>query len=230
MATAAEGHRPESPASAVGTGYDLPPSADGRRGLLHGDVHGEGAVAATATAWGLGHGLGLGRVLVLAGFLAVAGCSASEPSDSGEKAARPAVKATVCSLLNADDVRQAFGSTEAFTGTQPDPVGGKRPWGCTWGSRSSYASVGEVSHEDYRAGIEAPGVLLIPQNIGTGDSFAVHPADDAEPMEFAFTTGDRFYRLEVIPARDGDYPRYRQGDIGTTLLRLLIPAIENTRN
>ncbi len=81
-----------------------------------------------------------------------------------------------------------------------------------------------------RAGIKAPGVRLVPQNIGSGDSFAVYPADDHKPMGFAFTTGDRSYHLEVIPARDGDYPRYEQGDIGTKLLRLLIPAIESSRN
>ncbi len=185
-------------------------------------------MAAAATAWGLRHGLG--HVLVLAGFLAVAGCSAAEPADSGEGGASAAAEASACSLLNAEDVRQAFGATESFTGTRPDPVGGKRPWGCTWGSRSSYASVGEVSHEDYRAGIKAPGVLLVPQNIGTGDSFAVYPADDDKPMRFAFTTGNRFYHLEVIPARDGDYPRYEQGGIGTKLLRLLVPAIESTRS
>ncbi|MFG3137305.1 hypothetical protein ACGFZA_13985 [Streptomyces sp. NPDC048211] len=87
-----------------------------------------------------------------------------------------------------------------------------------------------MSSEDYRAGIKAPGVRLVPQNIGSGDSFAVYPADDHKPMGFAFTTGDRSYHLEVIPARDGDYPRYEQGDIGTKLLRLLIPAIESSRN
>lgn len=40
-------------------------------------------MAAAATAWGLRHGLG--HVLFLAGFLAVAGCSAAEPADSGEE-------------------------------------------------------------------------------------------------------------------------------------------------
>ncbi|MEU3482955.1 hypothetical protein ACI2LO_29045 [Streptomyces sp. NPDC033754] len=48
-------------------------------------------------------------------------------------------------------------------------------------------------------------------------------------MELAFATGDRSYKLDVAPARDGDYPRYRQGDIGIELLRLLVPAVENAR-
>ncbi|WP_369271204.1 hypothetical protein AB5J55_15230 [Streptomyces sp. R11] len=68
---------------------------------------------------------------------------------------------------------------------------------------------------------------MIPQNIGEGDSFAVYPAADDEPMWFAFTVGSAYYRLTVVPSRDGDYPRYEQGDIGTDLLRLLIPAMES---
>ncbi|MEV7403402.1 hypothetical protein AB0N93_23805 [Streptomyces sp. NPDC091267] len=174
---------------------------------------------------------GFVHVLVLAGALAMGGCSASRPPTDSEEGAGPAPKkASTCALLNADDVRQAFDSPETFAGTRPDPVDGKRPWGCTWGSQTSYASVEQVSREDYRAGIEAPGVRLVPQNIGTGDSFAVYPADKSQPMRFAFTTGSRsYYYLHVVPARDGDYPSYEPGDIGTKLLRLLIPAIENTR-
>ncbi|MFE4617126.1 hypothetical protein ACFRJ7_13545 [Streptomyces sp. NPDC056747] len=122
-----------------------------------------------------------------------------------------------------------FVTQEPFTGTQLDPVDGKRPWGCTWGSRTSYVSVEEVSPEDYSATIKAPGAHAVPLNIGTGESFSVYPADDDRPMRFAFTTGDHSYHLDVVPARDGNYPRYRQGDIGTKLLRLLIPAIENAR-
>ncbi|MFI7292150.1 hypothetical protein ACIBRY_36795 [Streptomyces anulatus] len=177
---------------------------------------------------GLRHSLG--RALVLAGVLTVGGCSAAGSAETGEGKDGAAREPSACSLLNADDVRQTFGSVDTFVGTRPDPVEGERPWGCTWGSQTSYVSVEEVNREAYRAETKAPGALLTPQNIGTGDSFAVYPADKEQPMWFVFTTGGRFYHLDVVPSRDGDYPRYKQGDIGTNVLRLLIPAIENTRN
>lgn len=181
-----------------------------------------------ATAPWLRHSLGC--ALVLAGVLTVVGCSASGPAETGEAKSGNTREPSACSLLNTEDVRQTFGSIDAFTGTRPDPVEGKRPWGCTWGNRTSYVSVEQVDRETYGAATKAPGARLIPQNIGTGDSFAVYPADKEQPMWFIFTTGGRFYQLDVVPSRDGDYPRYKQGDIGTDVLRQLIPAIESTRN
>ncbi len=179
----------------------------------------------SVTARGLRRGPG--AVLVLAGVLAVGGCSAAQPADREQKSGGP--EPSACSLLNVEDVRTTFRSQEPFTGTPLDRVDGKRPWGCTWGSRTSYASVEEVSPEEYSATIKAPGALAVPLNIGTGESFSVYPADDDQPMKLAFATGDRSYKLDVVPARDGDYPRYRQGDIGIELLRLLVPAVENAR-
>jgi hypothetical protein len=172
-------------------------------------------------------------VLVLVGVLAVAGCSAAASGDSASRegaAAKtgPAQKASACSLLDVDELPLIFGrygGNEAFVGTRPDPVDGKRPWGCTWGNPTSYASVLEVSREDYRTRLEAPGVRLIPQGMAKGESFAVWPADD-EPMTFAFTVGTRHYHFEVVPSRDGDYPGFMQNEIGQNVLRLLIPAME----
>ncbi|MEU2238688.1 hypothetical protein ABZ572_04685 [Streptomyces sp. NPDC018338] len=86
-----------------------------------------------------------------------------------------------------------------------------------------------MSREEYSATIKVPGALAVLLNIGTGESFSVYPAGDDQPMKLAFATGDRSYELDVVPARDGDHPRYRQGGIGIELLRLLVPAVENAR-
>ncbi|MXM66126.1 hypothetical protein GR925_22430 [Streptomyces sp. HUCO-GS316] len=170
-------------------------------------------------------------MLVLAGVFAVAGCSTAGGSSSQDKRPPKAVsarKGKACSLLNVDELPGIFGEYEDFVGTRLDPVDGKRPWGCTWGNRTSYASVEEVSREVYRTGLEAPGVRSIPQGMGKGESFGVWPADEDDPMTFAFTVGARHYRFEVVPSRDGDYPRFEQNRIGQDLLRLLIPAMEDT--
>lgn len=169
---------------------------------------------------------------VLLGVLSVAGCSTAEPGGSSSQDKRtskdvPTPEASACSLLDSDEVRRIFGEYDAFASTRPDPVDGKRPWGCTWGSPTAYASVQEVSREDYRTGLEAPGVRLIPQGMGKGESFEVRPHDD-EPRRFAFTVGARYYSFDVVPSRDGDYARFEQSRIGEDLLRLLIPAMEDT--
>lgn len=173
---------------------------------------------------------GFGCAVGVAGLLAAAGCSADASgsgSGGGHGGGKATQKPSACSLLKPDDVRTAFGGVgDPFNSTRPDAIDGQRPWGCTWGNQASYASVAETDAERYRADIKAPGGDVIPQNIGEGDSFAVYPADDDEPMRFAFTVGSAYYRLTVVPARDGDYPRFQQSDIGTDLLRLLIPAME----
>lgn len=169
---------------------------------------------------------GVGRVLALAGLLVVMGCTSAE--SGGQDAKATAKEPSACSLLNTDDVRMAFGELDTFAATRPDAVDGKRPWGCTWGNRTAYASVREIDRAYYRAGIKAPGARVIPQNMGKGDSFAVYPADEDEPMWFVFTVGSRYFKLEVVPSRDGDYLRYQQGDIGADVLRLLVPAMDDS--
>ena len=172
-------------------------------------------------------------VPLLVGALAVAGCSTAGPggssSQEGSSKAVSTQQASACSLIDTEELPGIFGrygEYEAFVGTRPDPVDGKRPWGCTWGNPTSYASVQEVSREDYRNRLGAPGVQLIPQGMAKGESFRVRSADD-ESMMFAFTVGARHFLFDVVPSRDGDYPQFAQEEIGQDLLRLLVPAMED---
>ncbi|MFI2457922.1 hypothetical protein [Streptomyces sp. NPDC019539] len=170
------------------------------------------------TAWALG------------GLFAAVACAAPEADRTAAKPSpSPSRAVNACSLLDLEYIGQTFTQrVEPFVGTPLEEVDGKRPWGCTWGSRLSYASVEEVSQSHYISVTKDPKVRLVSQGMAQQESYGVWPDDEEEDMRFAFTVKSRYFLFDVVPSRDGDYYGFEQNSIGQGLLRVLIPSMEET--
>lgn len=94
----------------------------------------------------------------------------------------------------------AAGLTGPFDTTYPDPASdGTVPWGCTWGSRHSYAAISaEDDFHDYTA---AADVVSSPVG-GIGDKAVLTKrTDDGSLPVLEFQVGSFVYRLEVTMDR-----------------------------
>ncbi|MEU0355247.1 hypothetical protein [Streptomyces cyaneofuscatus] len=167
-------------------------------------------------------------VWALVSLLAGAACSAPEAEQAAAKPSpSPSRAVQACSLLDVEFVGKTFIQTyEPFVGTSLEEEAGKRPWGCTWGSRLNYASVKEVDQSLYLGVVKDSKAELVPQGIAAQESYAVWPKDEEQDMRFAFTVKSRYFLFDVVPSRDGEYLRNQQNSIGQDLLRVLIPHME----
>ncbi|MFJ4093804.1 hypothetical protein ACIPYS_19690 [Kitasatospora sp. NPDC089913] len=108
--------------------------------------------------------------------------------------------ADACTLLTSPQVVAAVGTAGPFNGTHPDKVDGKEVWGCTWGSRQSYAHIRETSPTVLAALRTNPDYTLTPLP-GVGEEAYLVQRKDGYRPEVYFVSSGRLYSVEVVKDR-----------------------------
>ncbi|WP_051742774.1 hypothetical protein [Kitasatospora sp. MBT66] len=120
--------------------------------------------------------------------------AATTPAGTGK---RPA---DACTLLTSMQVVAAVGTSGPFNGTHPDKVDGKEVWGCTWGSRQSYAHIRETS-PTVLAGLRTNPEYTLTPLPGVGEeAYLVQRKDGLRP-EVYFVSSGHLYSVEVVKDR-----------------------------
>ncbi|MFD0278216.1 hypothetical protein ACFVHB_30500 [Kitasatospora sp. NPDC127111] len=113
---------------------------------------------------------------------------------TGAPAKRPA---DACTLLTSPQVIAAVGTTGPFTGTHPDPASDGSPvWGCTWGSRQSYASIHEVK-PTVLATVKADPQADVAPVPGVGQEAVLAKRKDGSQPIVYFLADGHVYSVEV---------------------------------
>ncbi|MGV9267862.1 hypothetical protein ACWDRR_24740 [Kitasatospora sp. NPDC003701] len=129
--------------------------------------------------------------------------SVPAPTAAGTPTAAPAAArpADACTLLASPQVVAAVGTAGPFRGTHPDPASDGSPvWGCTWGSRESYASIRETSPTAL-ASARADAELQVTPLPGVGQDAVLTQRKDGTHPRVLFLAGGRVYAVEVLKDR-----------------------------
>ena len=131
---------------------------------------------------------------------AAATTSSSAATTSG--AGSPARPDDACTLLSSDQVASAVGTPGPYNDSHEDPADDGSPvWGCTWGTRSSYADFREVPASTFQATPNPADVTTTPvSGIGDKARMATMNPDGRNP-ELQFTIGGAYYELSVTVSR-----------------------------
>ncbi|MET8701227.1 hypothetical protein ABZW10_20520 [Kitasatospora sp. NPDC004723] len=109
--------------------------------------------------------------------------------------------ADACSLLTSPQVVAAVGTGGPFTGTHPDPKDGKPVWGCTWGSRQSFAHIQEMDPALFTSLKSNPEFTSTPIP-GTGqDAYLLRDKNGRRPEVNFLTADGHAYSVEVVKDR-----------------------------
>ncbi|WP_035804883.1 hypothetical protein [Kitasatospora mediocidica] len=132
---------------------------------------------------------------------ATAGAGDAAPpgaAPSSAPAPAPARPADACVMLTSDQVAAAVGTPGPYNDSHEDPADDGTPvWGCTWGTRTSYADLREVTTVQYLTSTTAGNVTGTPlSGIGDGAILTVRKDDGSMPTVH-FTTGSHFYAVSV---------------------------------
>ncbi len=103
-----------------------------------------------------------GRLLLTSlPVLAVAMTSCSSSVSSSPVGPRPA---NACTVLTSDQVAEIVGTPGPYSGAHEDPAQDGAPvWGCTWGTRRSYADLRELTATQFdRVTAPVPYIVLNP--------------------------------------------------------------------
>ncbi|MFF7588326.1 hypothetical protein ACFZCK_12675 [Kitasatospora purpeofusca] len=120
--------------------------------------------------------------------------AATTPAGTGK---RPA---DACTLLTSVQVVAAVGTSGPFNGTHPDKVDGKEVWGCTWGSRQSYANIRETS-PSVLAGLRTNPEYTLTPLPGVGEEAYLVQRKDGHRPEVYFVSSGHLYSVEVVKDR-----------------------------
>ncbi|MFE6865805.1 hypothetical protein ACFVFS_04550 [Kitasatospora sp. NPDC057692] len=146
---------------------------------------------------------------------ATTGTTAPAPTTTAPATAAPAPTATTggtptgagkrpadaCTLLTSPQVIAAVGTGGPFTGTRPDPKDGKPVWGCTWGSRQSYAHIREMDPALFTSLKTNPDFTATPIP-GTGqDAYLLRRKDGRMPEVNFLASDGHAYSVEVVKDR-----------------------------
>ncbi|WP_406194243.1 hypothetical protein OH807_04755 [Kitasatospora sp. NBC_01560] len=127
--------------------------------------------------------------------------AATGAASPGTAADRPA---DACKLLSSPQVIASVGTGGPFTGTHLDPASdGSAVWGCTWGSRQSYAAIHEVQPSVVAAAKADPERRTTPVPGVGSEAILAQRADGTHPMVY-FLAGGRAYSVEVRKDRGPD--------------------------
>ncbi|MEV0536978.1 hypothetical protein [Kitasatospora sp. NPDC050463] len=128
--------------------------------------------------------------------------SVPAPTAAGTPTTAPAARPDdACTLLTSPQVIAAVGTGGPFRGTHLDPASDGSPvWGCTWGSRQSYASIHETSPTAL-ASARANGELQVTPLPGVGQEAVLAQRKDGTHPRVLFLTGGRAYAVEVVKDR-----------------------------
>ncbi|MFE6751584.1 hypothetical protein ACFVGM_37525 [Kitasatospora purpeofusca] len=108
--------------------------------------------------------------------------------------------ADACTLLTSPQVVAAVGTAGPFNGTHPDKVDGKEVWGCTWGSRQSYAHIRETSPA-VLAGLRTNPEYTLTPLPGVGEEAYLVQRKDGFRPEVYFVSSGQLYSVEVVKDR-----------------------------
>ncbi len=120
--------------------------------------------------------------------------TAAAPAGTGK---RPA---DACTLLTSPQVIAAVGTAGPFAGTHHDPVDGKAVWGCTWGSRQSYADLRETSPSTLASLKVNPEYLATPLPGVGQEAYLIQRKDGHQPTVY-FVSDGHVYSVEVVKDR-----------------------------
>ncbi|MFF7454317.1 hypothetical protein [Kitasatospora sp. NPDC008115] len=119
----------------------------------------------------------------------------STPTVAGK---RPA---DACTLLTSPQVVAAVGTGGPFRGTHHDPKDGKPVWGCTWGSRQSYASIEEIEPSRYAALKASPDLTAAPMPGIGREAQLIRRKDGSFPAVYFVADDGHVYEVEVVKDR-----------------------------
>ncbi|MFF8770520.1 hypothetical protein [Kitasatospora sp. NPDC015120] len=143
--------------------------------------------------------------------------AAGTPAGTGK---RPA---DACTLLTSPQVVAAVGTGGPFRGTHPDPDNGKPVWGCTWGSRQSYAHIREMDPALYTALRANPDYTATPLPGAGKDAYLLRRKNGTRPEVNFLAEDGRAYTVEVIKDRGpGDDVNAEAEAVAATGLALLL--------
>ncbi|MER7755569.1 hypothetical protein [Kitasatospora sp. NPDC097643] len=140
--------------------------------------------------------------------------AAPAPAPTGK---RPA---DACTLLNSPQIVQALGTSGPFTGTHPDKAAdGSQPWGCTWGSHESYASVHDVPPTTLARIKADPGLSVTPlPGMGQEAVMVTKKPAGGQPVVYVLVNG-YLYAVEAVKSRGpGDEANASAELVAETLL------------
>ncbi|MDY0814908.1 hypothetical protein [Kitasatospora purpeofusca] len=124
----------------------------------------------------------------------------SEPTAGTTPAGTGKRPADACTLLTSPQVIAVVGTAGPFTGTHFSPVDGKPVWGCTWGSRQSYADIRESSPSTLAALKSNPEFTSTPLPGVGQEAYLVQRKDGFRPEVF-FVSDGHVYSVEVVKDR-----------------------------
>lgn len=133
-----------------------------------------------------------------------------------------------CTLLSSDEVASAVGTPGPYTGAHEDPASDGTPvWGCTWGTRNSYADIREVPAETFQNAPD-PSDVTTTSVSGIGDKARLDTMNpDGRNPELLFTVGGRYYDLSVTLSRSetGAANAGQEENAERTLAKLLVAKL-----
>ncbi|MFE7558902.1 hypothetical protein [Kitasatospora sp. NPDC057500] len=109
--------------------------------------------------------------------------------------------ADACTLLTSPQVVAAVGTGGPFRGTHHDPKDGKPVWGCTWGSRQSYASIEEIEPTRYAALKASPDLTAAPMPGVGQEAHLIRRKDGSFPAVYFVAADGHVYEVEVVKDR-----------------------------
>ncbi|GAA1964790.1 hypothetical protein GCM10009838_22690 [Catenulispora subtropica] len=131
-------------------------------------------------------------------------------------------------MLASDQVAAAVGTPGPYTGAHEDPADDGSPvWGCTWGTHVSFADIRETTAERF-ANIPDPADITTTPVSGIGDKARMDTmTPDGRNPELWFTTGGRYYIMEVAVSRKelGAENAAREKDAEQTLAKALVAKL-----
>ncbi|MFG3054907.1 hypothetical protein ACGFZP_28695 [Kitasatospora sp. NPDC048239] len=133
--------------------------------------------------------------------------SPAEPTSgtapTGTPAAPPGKRpAEACPMLTSEQIVTIVGTSGPFRGTRLSPASDGSPvWGCTWGSRESYAAIHEVSATVLASVRANPELEVTPmRQVGQDAVLSVWKKDSTRPVVY-FTADGHTYSVEVVKSR-----------------------------
>lgn len=164
------------------------------------------------------------------GALVLGGCSSGGHPGmlmTGSPGPRPA---DACTMLTSDQVAEIVGTPGPYTGAHEDPAEDGSPvWGCTWGTRQSYADVRELTAAQFAALPKPDPTFVVTPLNGIGDrAYLTKVKDTGTDPEVSFETAGRYYSVEVTVDRYGyaDGPNAnREANAAELLAKILVPHL-----
>ncbi|MFF2041382.1 hypothetical protein ACFVVX_13200 [Kitasatospora sp. NPDC058170] len=127
------------------------------------------------------------------------GTPAPADAPSSPSGKRPA---EACPMLTSEQIVTIVGTSGPFRGTRLSPASDGSPvWGCTWGSRESYAAIHEVSATVLASVKANPELEVSPlRQVGQDAVLVVRKKDSTQPTVY-FTADGHTYSVEVVKSR-----------------------------